>query len=81
MLYQRPGAAPVPTQGTLTAEERGQQATHAILYALDATTGQELYSSRDLIDDWTHLSRVTVADDNVFVTTRQTFLYAFGLKK
>jgi outer membrane protein assembly factor BamB len=80
-LYQRPGAPPVPTQGILTAQERGQQVTHATLYALDASTGQELYSSKDLIDDWTHLSSVTVADGKVFVTTRQTFVYAFGLKK
>ena len=80
-LYQRPGEPPVTTQGILTAEERGQQVTHATLYAFDAETGQELYSSKDQIDDWTHLSSVTVAGGNVFVTTRQTFVYAFGLKK
>jgi outer membrane protein assembly factor BamB len=80
-LYQRPGAPPVATQGTLTPQERGQQVTHATLYALDAETGQELYSSKDLIDDWTHLSSVTVAGGKVFVTTRQTFIYAFGLKR
>jgi outer membrane protein assembly factor BamB len=64
----------------LTPAERVQQVTHAILFAFDAETGQELYSSQDLIDDWTHLSSVTVADGKVFVTTRQTFVYAFGLK-
>jgi outer membrane protein assembly factor BamB len=80
-LYQRPGAPPVATQGTLTPQERGQQVTHATLYALDAETGQELYSTKDLIDDWTHFSSVTVAGGKVFVTTRQTFVYAFGLKR
>ena len=61
--------------------ERGQNTTHTILYALDAETGQELYSSKDEIDDWTHLSSITVADGSVYVTTRKTFVYAFGLKK
>ena len=80
-IYQKPGAPPLPKTGTLTAEERGQNTTHTILYALDAETGQELYSSRDLIDDWTHLSSITVADGSVYVTTRKTTVYAFGLNK
>ena len=80
-IYQKPGAPPLPKTGTMTAEERGQNTTHTILYALDAETGQELYSSKDLIDDWTHLSSITVADGSVYVTTRKTIVYAFGLKK
>jgi outer membrane protein assembly factor BamB len=51
------------------------------LYALDADTGQELFSSNDLMDDWTHLSSITVASGRVFVTTRKSFVYAFGLKR
>jgi len=80
-LYKRPNAPPPSPIGVLTAEERGQQVTHATLYAFDADTGQELYSSRDLIDDWTHLSSITVANGQVFVTTRKSFVYAFGLKR
>jgi hypothetical protein len=80
-IYQKPGAPPLPKTGTMTAEERGQNTTHAILYALDAETGEELYSSQDVIDDWTHLSSVTVADGQVYVTTRKTNVYAFGLNK
>ena len=80
-IFQKPGAPPLPKTGTMTAEERGQNTTHTILYALDAETGQELYSSKDLIDDWTHLSSVTVADGSVYVTTRKTIVYAFGLNK
>jgi hypothetical protein len=79
-IFQKPGAAPLPKTGTLTAEERGQNTTHAILYAFDAETGQELYSSKDAIDDWTHLSSITVVDGSVYVTTRKTFVYAFGLR-
>jgi outer membrane protein assembly factor BamB len=80
-LFQRPGEPPLPKTGTLTAQERGQNTTHTILYALDAETGEELYSSKNLIDDWTHLSSVAVADGQVYVTTRKTFVYAFGVGK
>jgi outer membrane protein assembly factor BamB len=79
-IYQKPGMPPLPKTGTLTAEERGQNTTHAILYALDPDTGEELYSSGTAIDDWTHLSSITVADGQVYVTTRKTLVYAFGLK-
>jgi len=79
-IYQKPGMPPLPKTGTLTAEERGMNTTHAILYALDPETGEELFSSGTAIDDWTHLSSVTVADGQVYVTTRKSFVYAFGVK-
>ena len=79
-IYQKPGMPPLPKTGTLTAEERGQNTTHATLYALDPETGEELFSSGTSIDDWTHLSSVTVADGQVYVTTRKSFVYAFGVK-
>ena len=80
-IFQKPGAPPLPRTGTLTAQERGQHTSHAVLYAFDAEAGEELFSSKDAIDDWTHLSSITVADGGVYVTTRQSFVYAFGLKK
>jgi outer membrane protein assembly factor BamB len=79
-IYQRDGE-PLSTRGILTAEERGQNTTNMILYAFDAVTGKELYSSQELINDWTHLSSVTVGAGNVYVTTRDSTVYAFGLKK
>lgn len=65
--------------GGLTPAERAQHTTHATLYAFDAETGKELYSSGETIDDWTHLSSVTVAAGKVFVTTRNTTVWAFGI--
>jgi outer membrane protein assembly factor BamB len=79
-IFQKPDQPPLPRTGTLTAEERGLHTTRAVLYAFDAETGEELFSSKDTIDDWTHLSSITVADGSVYVTTRQSFVYAFGLK-
>src|SRR5262245_111742 len=80
-IFQKPGEPPPSRVGIMTAEERGQHTSRAVLYAFDAETGDELFSSKDAIDDWTHLSSITVVDGSVYVTTRQSFVYAFGLKK
>ncbi|MES1255890.1 MAG: PQQ-binding-like beta-propeller repeat protein [Acidobacteriota bacterium] len=79
-IYKGPDGKAPPKTGVLTAEERGQNVTHTTLYAFDAETGRELYSSGDAIDDWTHLSSITVVGGHVYVTTRKSYVYAFGLK-
>jgi len=53
---------------------------HAILHALDATTGKELWSSADAMPGWTHFSGLAVGDGKVFVTTHDGAVYAFGLR-
>lgn len=54
-------------------------ATHAVLYALDAETGQELYSSGNQITSWNHFSGVSVANGRVYLGTFDNTLYCFGL--
>ena len=56
-------------------------AAHAILYAFDAETGQQLYSSDNAIDSWTHFSEPVVAGGKVYISTWDGRVYAFGLKK
>ncbi|HZR32095.1 MAG TPA: c-type cytochrome [Terriglobales bacterium] len=53
---------------------------HAILYALDARTGRELWSSGDTIAGWTHFSGLAVADDKILATTHDGAVYAFALR-
>jgi outer membrane protein assembly factor BamB/mono/diheme cytochrome c family protein len=53
---------------------------HAILHALDATTGKELWSSRDAMPGWTHFSGLAVGDGKVFATTHDGTVYAFCLR-
>jgi mono/diheme cytochrome c family protein len=53
---------------------------HAILHALDARTGKELWSSADTISGWTHFSGLAIGDGKVFATTRDGAIYAFGLR-
>ncbi|HLK34934.1 MAG TPA: c-type cytochrome, partial [Terriglobales bacterium] len=53
---------------------------HAILYALDARTGQQLWSSADTMSSWTHFSGLAVGDGKVYATTHDGAIYAFGAR-
>jgi outer membrane protein assembly factor BamB len=64
-----------------TAKLKTTPVTNAVLYALDAQTGQQLYSSEKKIDSWTHFSEPVIAGGKVYVSTWDGRLYAFGLKK
>jgi outer membrane protein assembly factor BamB len=65
----------------IKAKDRSTPITNAVLYALDAETGRQLYSSEKLIDSWTHFSEPVVAGGQVYVSTWDGRLYAFGVKK
>jgi len=65
--------------GLLSSEERIRtRAGNAVLYALDAATGRELFNSGPAIDSWTHLSGLGLASGRVYVTTFDSRIYAFG---
>jgi outer membrane protein assembly factor BamB len=53
--------------------------THATLYALDAETGKELYSSGEQITSWNHFGGLSVANGRVYIGTFDGVLYSFGL--
>jgi outer membrane protein assembly factor BamB len=59
--------------------ERIKNSTHAVLYALDAETGKELYSSGDQIKSWNHFTGLSVANGRVYIATYDSMLYCFGL--
>jgi outer membrane protein assembly factor BamB len=52
-----------------------------VLYALDAKTGKELYSSGKLLGSWVHFSQPAVAQGKVFLVSHDAHVYAFGLKR
>ena len=64
---------------TNTAEERIAASTHAVLYALDARTGKELWSSGDQITSWNHWSGLSIANGRVYIATFDGNLYCFGI--
>jgi outer membrane protein assembly factor BamB len=59
----------------------GIDLTHAVLYALDAETGKELYSSQELIDSWNHYGGLALADGRLYLSSYDGRVYAFGLPK
>jgi mono/diheme cytochrome c family protein len=62
-------------------EDRQSRATgNAILYALDARTGKQLWSSGDSMAGWAHFSGLAIGDGKIFATTRDGAIYAFGLR-
>jgi len=54
---------------------------NAVLYALDAATGKELFNSGNAIPEFTHFSGLAVSNGRVFVTTFGSNVYAFGVKQ
>ena len=60
--------------------ERIKHSSHAVLYALDAETGKELYSSGDQITSFNHFSGLSIANGRVYIATYDSTLYCFGLR-
>jgi outer membrane protein assembly factor BamB len=51
------------------------------LYAYDAESGKQLWSSGKALPDWVHFSEPVVALGKIFVATHDGHVVAFGLKK
>ena len=62
-----------------TSAARIANSTHATLYALDAETGKELYSSGDQITSFVHFGGLSIANGRVYIATFDSTLYCFGL--
>jgi outer membrane protein assembly factor BamB len=58
---------------------RIQASTHATLYALDAQTGKELYSSGEQIASFVHFGGLSLANGHIYLGTYESVLYCFGL--
>ena len=64
----------------LTSQERASTPSgNATLYAFDAETGKELFSSGKTMPGFSHFSGMAIANGHVYVVTYQNILYSFGL--
>lgn len=78
---------PVITAGTVFALSAGEygrngqpkNGAHATLFALEAATGGEVYSTGNQVDAPGNLNGVTIANARVYFTTVDSTLYAFGI--
>jgi len=60
---------------------RSTPVSNMVLYAYDAESGKQLWSSGKTLTDWVHFSEPVVAMGKVFVVTHDGHVVAFGLKK
>jgi outer membrane protein assembly factor BamB len=63
------------------ARFRSTPVSNLVLYAFDAQTGKQLYSSEKIITSWVHYSEPVVAVGKVFVVSWDAHVYAFGLNQ
>jgi outer membrane protein assembly factor BamB len=80
VAWNEPGG---PTYGGGLSSGPGRRVPNsrkAALYALDAQTGKELWSSGNL-DSWNHFSGLTVANGRAYIATFDGVLYCFGVKQ
>jgi outer membrane protein assembly factor BamB len=72
-------APPRIANGVVIALSAGDASTHATLYVLNASTGEELYSSKNEIPASAEFSGVSIGDGHAFFTDRDNVLYSFGI--
>ena len=63
----------------LGIEDRKAKTGHATMYALDAATGDVLFSSGATIKGFSHFSAPAMGGGRIYVGTEDGMLYAFGL--
>jgi outer membrane protein assembly factor BamB len=63
------------------ASRRIPGSTKAVLYALDAQNGKELWNSGDQIASWNHWSGLSIANGRGYIGTFDNVLYCLGIKK
>jgi len=75
----KPGDPRMPYD--VSAVLRSTPVGNMVLYAYDAESGKQLWSSGKTLSDWVHFSEPVVALGKIFVATHDGHVIAFGLKK
>lgn len=75
----KPGDPRMPYD--VSAVLRSTPVSNMVLYAYDAESGKQLWSSGKILTDWVHFSEPVVARGKIFVATHDAHVVAFGLKK
>jgi outer membrane protein assembly factor BamB len=67
------------SDATVTAAQRAQRSTPAVLYALDAATGKEVWNSGTTMTSFVHSGGLSSGNSQVYVSTYNSVLYTFGV--
>jgi outer membrane protein assembly factor BamB len=86
VAYDVPWDQPLPPVKVYPGASAGSarrimNSTHATLFALDASTGKELWSSGDQVTSFSHFSGLSVANGRVYLPTYDGTLYCFGVPR
>jgi outer membrane protein assembly factor BamB len=65
---------------SLGTAQRVRGSSRAVLYALDAETGKELFSSKETMSSFTHFGGLAISNGRIFTATYDGNVYAFGIK-
>ena len=68
-----------PADAKMSAADRAKRSSNAVLYALDAATGKELWSSGTAIASFVHSGGLAAGGNRVYVGTYDGTQYAFGM--
>ena len=68
----------VTANGVVYKLKKGSPSAHAVLYAFDAVTGKQLYSSGDAITSFVRSSALALANGHICFGTEDNTLYCFG---
>ncbi len=62
----------------MTAAQRAARSSRAVVYALDAITGKELWNSGSMITSFAHGGALSGGMGQIYLTTHDGMIYAFG---
>lgn len=68
-----------PNQRDSVQDRQTANVEPAVLHALDARTGKELYNSGDSMETWVHFSGIAIAEGRIYTVDYGSTVYCFGL--
>ncbi len=68
-----------PGDASVSATERTRRSSPAVIYALDAATGKELWNSGKTIAAFAHGTGLASGPGQIYLATSDNFVYAFGM--
>jgi outer membrane protein assembly factor BamB len=68
-----------PGDAAVTPAERARRSSHAVLYALDATAGKELWNSGKVMSSFVRGTGLSSSPGQIYVVTSDSTIYCFGM--